>query len=93
MKEYGFKQAKLDHTLFYKRDGDDIALFIVYVDGMIVICSNFTKIEKLQNYLAKKFEMKDLSTLKYFFGIVVSRSKQRLFLSQRKYTLDLLAKH
>ena len=34
--------------------------------------------------------MKDLGTLKYFLGIEVSLFKLELFLSQRKYTLDLL---
>ena len=34
--------------------------------------------------------MKGLGTLKYFLGIKVSRSKHERFLSQRKYTLDLL---
>ena len=91
MKEYSFKQAMVDHTLFYKKDVEDITLLIVYVDDMIVIGRNSTKIEKLQSYLAKEFEMKDLGALKYFLGIEVSRSKQGLFLSQRKYTLDLLA--
>ena len=55
MKEYGFKQAIANHTLFYKRDGDDITLLSVYVDDMIVTSSNFTKIEKLWSYLAKEF--------------------------------------
>ena len=91
MKEYGFKQAMVDHTLFYKRDGDDITLLIVYVDDMIVTGNNLKKIEKLQNYLSKEFEMKDLGALKYFLGIEVSRSKHGLFLSQRKYVLDLLS--
>ncbi|KAJ4706604.1 Retrovirus-related Pol polyprotein from transposon TNT 1-94 [Melia azedarach] len=91
MKEFGYKQAMADHTLFYKRDGSNITLLIVYVDDMIVTGSSPKEIEKLQNYLAKDFEMKDLGTLKYFLGIEVSRSKQGLFLSQRKYTLDLLA--
>ena len=36
--------------------------------------------------------MKDLGTLKYFFGIEVSHSKHKIFLSQRKYTLELLNK-
>ena len=31
-----------------------------------------------------------METLNYFLGIEVSRSKHELFLSQRKYTLDLL---
>jgi hypothetical protein len=35
--------------------------------------------------------MKNLGGLKYFLGIEVARSKQGIFLSQRKYILDLLS--
>lgn len=35
--------------------------------------------------------MKNLGGLKYFLGLEVSRSSQGIFLSQRKYILDLLA--
>ena len=34
--------------------------------------------------------MKNLGGLKYFMGIEVARSKQGIFLSQRKYVLDIL---
>ncbi|RVX07465.1 Retrovirus-related Pol polyprotein from transposon RE1 [Vitis vinifera] len=44
----------------------------------------------LQNYLSREFEMKDLGSLKYFLEIEVSRSSEGIFLSQRKYALDLL---
>lgn len=57
---------------------------------MIVTGNNDNEIEKLRNYLAKEFDMKDLGALKYFLGIEVSRSKKGIFLSQRKYALDLL---
>ena len=63
MKGFGYKQAMADYTLFFKRDGDDITLLIVYVDDMIVIDSIPKEVEKLQSYLANEFEMKDLGTL------------------------------
>ena len=48
-KEYGFEQLMVDHTLNYKRNGDDIIMLIVYVDHMVVTSSNSRKIVKLQS--------------------------------------------
>ena len=75
MKKHDFKQIMTNHTLFYKKDSDDITLLIIYVDNMINTASNSTKIKKLQSYLTKKFEMKELVTLKYFLGIEEPWSK------------------
>ena len=44
----------------------------------------------MQKYLAKEFEIKYLGPLKYFLRIEGSRSGEGIFLSQRKYALDLL---
>ena len=40
--------------------------------------------------MSKEFEIKDLGALKYFLGIEVARSKYEIFISQRKYVLDIL---
>ncbi|GJZ13856.1 putative reverse transcriptase, RNA-dependent DNA polymerase [Tanacetum coccineum] len=49
------------------------------------------EITKLKKNLFTEFEMKDLRRLKYFLGIKVLRSKQGIFMYQKKYVLDLLA--
>ena len=90
MRAFGYRQSNLDHTLFLKKQHGKITTLIVYVDDMVVTGNDPEKIKALQNYLSREFEMKDLGPLKYFLGIEVSRSSEGIFLSQRKYALDLL---
>lgn len=91
MKKYGFKQGNSDHTLFYKKEEGKITVLIIYVDDMVITWDDLAEIKKLEENLAQEFEMKNLGGLKYFMGIEVTRSKQGIILSQRKYILDLLA--
>ena len=49
-------------------------------------------ISSLKSFLHDQFHIKDLGMLKYFLGVEVMRSKRGIFLSQRKYVLDLLSK-
>jgi hypothetical protein len=90
MKNYGFKQSQVDHTLFLKCDRGKLTTLIVYVDDMVVTGNNEEGIRRLRDYLAEEFEMKDLGALRYFLGIEVAQSRHGIFLSQRKYVLDLL---
>lgn len=77
MNKYGFKQALLDHTMFCKMKGD-IFYFLLFM---------LSKIEKLENYLAKDFKMKDLLTWKYLLDIEVSK-KGIFSLNENKYQVS-----
>ncbi|RVW93163.1 Protochlorophyllide reductase, chloroplastic [Vitis vinifera] len=90
MRAFGYRQSNSDHTLFLKKQHGKITTLIVYVDDMVVTGNDPQERKALQNYLSREFEMKDLGFLKYFLGIEVSRSSEGIFLSQRKYALDLL---
>ena len=73
MKEFGYKQSNSDHTLFIKHKGGKVTTLIVYVDDMVLTGDDLEERKALQQFLASKFEMKDLGQLKYFLGIEVSR--------------------
>ena len=60
---------------------------------MIITGNDEKEIIELKEKLFKEFEMKDLGNRKYFLGIEVLRSKQGIFIHQRKYILDLLAEN
>jgi hypothetical protein len=90
IKSIGYKQSNSDHTLFLKGNKKAITALIVYVDDMIVTENDHEEKETLQIHLAQEFKMKFIGHLKYFLDIEVSRSKEEIFLSQQKYTLDLL---
>lgn len=91
MKRFGYHQGDSDHTLFIKHKNGRVTLLIIYVDEMIVIGDDTDEMKRLQGYLFSKFEMKDLGGLKYFLGIEIARSKDGIYLSQRKNVLDLLS--
>ena len=90
MTTFGYKQSNSDYTLFLKKRHGKITALIVYVDDMIVTSKDLEEMKALKHYLSKEFEMKDLGPLKYFLGIEISRSSKGIFLSQRKYAVDLL---
>lgn len=63
---------------------------MVYVNDTVVTRDDDKERLTLQKYPSSEFAMKDPGALKYFLRIKVSQNKSGIFLSQRKYTLDLL---
>ncbi|GAA0159130.1 transmembrane signal receptor [Lithospermum erythrorhizon] len=90
LREYGFTQTHADHTLFTYRQGTDLLSVLVYVDDILVVANNSTLCVSFKQYLHRCFHLKHLGRLKYFLGIQCARSSIGMFLSQCKYTLDLL---
>ncbi|KAL6290819.1 hypothetical protein ACE6H2_008329 [Prunus campanulata] len=86
----GFSQSKADYSLFYRHKGKSSIFLLVYVDDIIITGTDAATISIIKNLLHQRFHLKDLGDLKYFLGIEVSRSSKGLYLSQRKYALDIL---
>lgn len=79
-------QSYADYSLFtYINEGVSLQV-LIYVDDLIIRCSDLKVLEKSKSYLSTCFHMKDLGNVKYFLGIEVARAFSGIFLSQQKYT-------
>ena len=90
VEKFGLQKSKSDHSVFYRNSNSGIIFLVVYVDDIVITGSDFTEISSLKSFLHGQFHTKDLGMLRYFLGVEVIRSKHEIFLSQRKYVLDLL---
>ena len=90
VEKFGLQKSKSDHSVFYWNSSSGIILLVVYVDDIVITRSDSTGISSLKSFLHGQFHTKDLGMLRYFLGVEVMRSKHGIFLSQRKYVLDLL---
>jgi Reverse transcriptase (RNA-dependent DNA polymerase)/Integrase core domain/gag-polypeptide of LTR copia-type/GAG-pre-integrase domain len=86
----GYKKCVADSSLFVKQSDKGIIVILIYVDDLVITGSDLRGLEELKQHLGRKFDIKDLGNLKYFLGIEIARSNKGLFLSQRKYVLELL---
>ena len=57
---------------------------------MIITGDDMQGIQDLKHFLGRQFEMKDLSPLNYFLSLKVSSSADGYYLTQAKYTSDLI---
>ncbi|KAH9696661.1 retrovirus-related pol polyprotein from transposon RE2 [Citrus sinensis] len=90
--QWGFTNTTSDTSLFLKRSHTSMILVLIYVDDILVTGPSSAELEHFIATLSSTFALKDLGILSYFLGVEVLYDEDCIFLSQRKYIIDLLAK-
>ncbi|GJW46570.1 ribonuclease H-like domain-containing protein [Tanacetum coccineum] len=67
-----------------------VTYLLIYVDDIILTAFSPALLQQIIDSLYNEFDMTDLGALNYFLGISADRNSTGLFLSQRKYALQLL---
>jgi hypothetical protein len=85
-----FKVGKADPTLFTKTCDGGLFVCQIYVDDIIFGSTNQQSCEEFSRVMVQKFEMSMMGELTYFPGFHVKQLKDNTFISQTKYTQDLI---
>jgi hypothetical protein len=85
-----FKVGKVDPTLFTKTCNGDLFVCQIYVNDIIFGSTNQKSCEEFSRVMMQKFEMSMMGELNYFLRFQVKQLKEGTFISQTKYTQDLI---
>nr|GEW06691.1 hypothetical protein [Tanacetum cinerariifolium] len=70
--------------------GTNTAYLLLYVDDIVLTASSESLLQQIIRSLHQEFAMTYLGSLNYFLGISVTRDSSSLFLSQKKYAVEIL---
>ncbi|GJU36831.1 uncharacterized mitochondrial protein-like protein [Tanacetum coccineum] len=86
----GFHHSWCDSSLFIYHNGMDTTYLLLNVDDIVLTTSFSDLLHRIISYLHLEFAMTDLGSLNYFLGISVARDSSGMFLSQKKYAVEIL---
>jgi len=93
MVEHGYDKTTSDHCVFVKKfSNGEFIILLLYVDDMLIVGRDTSKIDRLKEELSKSFAMKDLGPARQILGMKISRDRKngRLWLSQESYIEKVL---
>jgi hypothetical protein len=88
--ENGFRIGKTDSTLFSRKMDKDLFVCQIYIDDTIFGSTNKSFRDEFRKIMTDKFEMFMMRVLTFFLGFQIKQVKERTFISQTKYTRDIL---
>jgi len=78
----GYQASNSDPSLFVKKQGSLHLVVLLYVDDMIITGNDEMEVDKLQDELAIKFDIKKLGELLHFLGLELTNLASGIFISQ-----------
>jgi hypothetical protein len=90
--ENGFRIVKADSTFFTRKMCKDLFVCQIYVDDIIFDSTNKCFCDKFSKIMMDRFDMSMIGVLTFFLGFQIKQAKEGTFISQMKYTHDILKK-
>ena len=89
---HGFPRGKVDQTLFIRKEDGEWIVTQVYVDDIIFGSTKDELAHGFSKLMQAEFEMNMIGELTHFLGLQIRQQNSGIFLSQSKYTKNLVKK-
>jgi len=76
LKELGFMRSGVDHSVFYRRSGDEHTIVAVAIDDMAVTLKQKADAERFNTEIQKYWEIMDNRPIKWFLGFEIRRNQK-----------------
>jgi hypothetical protein len=90
--ENSFRIGKAGSTLFTRKMGKYLFLCQIYVDDIVFGSTNKSFCDEFSKIMMDMIEMSMMGILTFFLGFQIKQAKEETFISQTKYTRDILKK-
>jgi hypothetical protein len=88
----GFEKCPNEHTLFTKSKEGKILLVSLYVDDLIFTGNDKSMFDEFKKSIMLEFNMSDLGKMKHFLGVEVKQCADGIFICQKRYAREVLAR-
>jgi hypothetical protein len=87
MTEMGYKRSRIDHSVFYKKLGEERTIVAVATDDMAVTSKRKVDAERFKSEIRKHWDITDHGPIKWFLGFEIKRDQKSrtIAINQRAY--------
>ncbi|KAD1131216.1 hypothetical protein E3N88_43244 [Mikania micrantha] len=91
LKGKGYKRSSSEPTLYVKKvHVSELIIVYLYADDIVYTSSSSKLLSEFKNTMVDEFDIPDLGDLHYFLGLEITERDDGMFISQKKYAVDLL---
>ena len=76
--------------MYVKNDGKDMLIVLIWVDDIIIGCSDDKMLKNFKQSLTEKFKMTDLGDIKWFLGMTFECNEEFIEINQTRYIHKIL---
>jgi hypothetical protein len=94
LKEMDFKRSAIDHSVYYRRGGDEHTIVAVATDDMALTSKRAADAEKFKSEIRKFWDITDHGPIQWFLGFEIKRDRKArtISINQRTYIEGMVEK-